>query len=212
MAKITRIKYWWVEAAAETCIIIAALYYVFSSQFSALVTWEVLAFAYLVAIMAVVWKGDPTISILVADRKFYSRWSGFFTLLSSAVGVNAAIWALAAKAKHTGANAEIGVVASLGVVLSWMLLQIGFAQIYEILDAQRNYAVFDYPGKEENEDPVLMDYLYFSFTIGASFATSDVNVKHAHGRRVVLLHSILSFFYNALVVAVAFQVIQDVVA
>lgn len=100
---------------------------------------------------------------------------------------------LAAKAKQTDSNVEIGVIACLGVVLSWMLLQTGFAQIYEILDAQRKYTVFDYPGKDENEGPVLLDYLYFFFTIGASFATSDVNVKHAHGRRVVLLHSILSF-------------------
>lgn len=204
-------KYWWAESIAETCIIVAAFYYVVSGRFAALVTWEVLAFGYLVAIIAIAWKGDPTASVPVAERKFYSRWSGFFTMLSSVVGINSAIWALAAKAKQTDANVEIGAIACLGVALSWMLLQTGFAQIYEILDAQHKYTVFDYPGKDENEGPVLLDYLYFSFTIGTSFATSDVDVKHAHGRRVVLLHSILSFFYNALVVAVAFQVLQSFV-
>ncbi|NLG54322.1 MAG: DUF1345 domain-containing protein, partial [Rhodococcus sp.] len=60
----------------------------------------------------------------------------------------------------------------------------------------------------DNTWPTRLDYLYFAFTIGTTFATSDVEVREVGVRRIVLLHSIISFFYNALVVAVAFQVLQ----
>ena len=62
-------------------------------------------------------------------------------------------------------------------------------------------------GKEYNQETWL-NYLYLSFTIGVSFSTSDVTVVNHKGRRVMLLHSILSFFYNAIIVAMALQVIQ----
>ncbi len=47
---------------------------------------------------------------------------------------------------------------------------------------------------------------------GTSFATSDVEVVGIRTRRVVLLHSIVGFFSNALVAAVAFQVLQGLVS
>lgn len=48
----------------------------------------------------------------------------------------------------------------------------------------------------------------FSFTMGTSFATS---VRTPPIRRIVLVHSVVAFFFNALVVAVAIQVLQDIV-
>ena len=209
MATTMRLKYWWVETIAETCIIMVALYYIFSSNLIALMVWEMLAFIYIAATIATVWSGTESVEVPAADRKIFAWWSGIFTLISSVVGVNSAVWALIAKAKQTDTAMTMGIVASLGVVLSWMLLQTGFAQIYEILDAQNDHAIFDFPGAKNDNGSVLLNYLYFSYTLGASFATSDVNITHVHGRRWVLIHSILSFFYNALVVAVAFQVLQS---
>lgn len=44
--------------------------------------------------------------------------------------------------------------------------------------------------------------------MGTSFATS---VRTPPIRRIVLVHSVVAFFFNALVVAVAIQVLQDIV-
>ena len=51
--------------------------------------------------------------------------------------------------------------------------------------------------------PTATDFLYFSFTLGTSFAVSDVNVTAQTMRWHVMVHSVLSFFYNAIVLAVA---------
>jgi uncharacterized membrane protein len=55
--------------------------------------------------------------------------------------------------------------------------------------------------------PALVDFLYFSFTVGVSFAVSDVEVRSRALRWHVMVHSILSFFYNAIVLAVAINII-----
>jgi uncharacterized membrane protein len=45
------------------------------------------------------------------------------------------------------------------------------------------------------------DFAYFAFTVGTSFAVSDVDVTDDTMRRAVLGHQILSFFYNTSILA-----------
>ena len=94
----------------------------------------------------------------------------------------------------------------MGIILSWHLFHIGFAQIYEnSQDRVPGEPCLVFPTQPS---PTFIDFLYFSFTIGTSFATSDTTVRTGRMRWTVMLHSVLSFFYNALVVAIAFQVLQ----
>lgn len=58
---------------------------------------------------------------------------------------------------------------------------------------------FQQPGLE----PGIWDFLYYSFTIGMTAQTADVSVASTHLRRVTLFHSVLSFFYNTVLVALA---------
>jgi uncharacterized membrane protein len=61
----------------------------------------------------------------------------------------------------------------------------------------------DFPSTEE---PGAWDFLYFSFVIGMTAQVSDVTVHAAGMRRLVLAHSIVSFFYNTVLVALAVNV------
>nr|WP_308248569.1 DUF1345 domain-containing protein [Nocardia sp. MH4] len=84
------------------------------------------------------------------------------------------------------------------VLTSWLILHTAFAQIYA-----RAYfpgGGLDFP---ECAVPELAEFLYFSFTIGTSFAVSDVTVVSRSMRKRVTAHSVLSFFFNAAVVAIA---------
>jgi uncharacterized membrane protein len=64
-------------------------------------------------------------------------------------------------------------------------------------------ACLDFPGTRE---PGAWDFLYFSFVIGMTAQVSDVTI-HAGGiRRLVLAHSIVSFFYNTVLLALAVNV------
>ena len=95
----------------------------------------------------------------------------------------------------------LGVIA---MVVSWMLLQVGYARRY----ASIHRAVGDgltFP--HSLQFPVPVDYLYFAVTIGTAFSVSDVLVTTARMRWHVMVHSVVSFFYNAAVVAFALSLI-----
>ena len=55
-----------------------------------------------------------------------------------------------------------------------------------------------FPGKDE---PDYWDFAYFAFTIGMCAQVSDVTVSSKSVRRIVLVHSILSFIFNAALLA-----------
>lgn len=49
----------------------------------------------------------------------------------------------------------------------------------------------------------IWDFLYYSFTIGMTAQTSDTDATTTRMRRVTLMHAILSFLYNTVIVALA---------
>jgi uncharacterized membrane protein len=51
--------------------------------------------------------------------------------------------------------------------------------------------------------PEGWDFLYFSTTVGMTSQTSDTEVSTTQMRRIVLVHSIVSFFFNTVIVAAA---------
>ena len=54
--------------------------------------------------------------------------------------------------------------------------------------------------------PGAWDFLYFSFVIGMTAQVSDVAVETTGMRRLVLLHGVVSFFYNTILLALAVNV------
>ena len=57
---------------------------------------------------------------------------------------------------------------------------------------------FRFPGTDE---PVYWDFVYFSFTCGMAFATSDVQITDQRIRRVVTFHCLAAFAFNIGVLA-----------
>ena len=58
----------------------------------------------------------------------------------------------------------------------------------------------DFPGTPE---PGPWDFLYFAFVIGMTAQVSDVAVRTTPLRRTALAHGVASFFYNAVILALA---------
>jgi uncharacterized membrane protein len=56
-------------------------------------------------------------------------------------------------------------------------------------------------GFPRTPEPGPWDFLYFAFVIGIAAQVSDVTVRSTGMRRVVLAHSLASFFYNAVILA-----------
>lgn len=88
------------------------------------------------------------------------------------------------------------------VVLSWLLIHTRYAFHYahRYIEAggAQGEPVLDFPGSQA---PDYGDFLYFSFVIGMTSQVSDVTVHSRAMRRLVLLHSLLSFAFNMLILA-----------
>lgn len=62
----------------------------------------------------------------------------------------------------------------------------------------------DFPGTPE---PNYWDFVYFAFTCGMAFATSDVQITDQHLRKVVTIHCLAAFVFNIGVLAFTINVL-----
>jgi uncharacterized membrane protein len=62
----------------------------------------------------------------------------------------------------------------------------------------------DFP---KTKEPGIWDFLYYSFVVGMTAQVSDVQVETTELRRMTLAHSVVSFFYNTVLLALAVNVI-----
>jgi uncharacterized membrane protein len=84
---------------------------------------------------------------------------------------------------------------------SWLLLPTLFAMNYASLHHTREDGDgLRFPDGEDFK-PDYGDFLYFSFTIAVASQTADVAIIDRPMRRLVLLHSVLSFVFNTTILA-----------
>ncbi|MDP9606643.1 DUF1345 domain-containing protein [Variovorax sp. NFACC27] len=68
----------------------------------------------------------------------------------------------------------------------------------------------DFPGKGDDA-PDYFDFLYYSYVIGMTSQVSDVQATSKEMRRITLLHSMLAFAFNMLVLALSVNVVAGAV-
>ncbi|HXD76162.1 MAG TPA: DUF1345 domain-containing protein [Puia sp.] len=100
-----------------------------------------------------------------------------------------------------------------GVVCSWFLLHTVFAYRYALLyygdhplDPDLHTVGLQIPNEMW---PDYLDFAYFSFVIGMTFQVSDIEISSRTIRRVALMHGILSFLFNTVIVALTINVVVD---
>lgn len=115
----------------------------------------------------------------------------------------------AAKAAGGAEMVMITLLAGVTVLLSWLLVHTIFAVHYAhdyFNDlAENRPAGLDFP--TEHDDPDYWDFLYFSFVIGMTAQVSDVQVLTQRWRRLVLVHGLLSFLFNTVVLALSINLL-----
>lgn len=130
---------------------------------------------------------------------------------SSVVSLFAAGFVLhAVKGLRTGDAALWTTLAFAAVMLSWTVTHtsytLRYAHMYYRDGGKRDKAGsngIQFPGSEE---PADIDFAYFAFTIAMCFQVSDVVVTTSLMRREVLVHSVLSFVYNTMIIALALNI------
>jgi uncharacterized membrane protein len=103
------------------------------------------------------------------------------------------------------------------VLLGWFTVQAvgAFHYAYEYYQAPEASGTgkrqivggLDFPGEEEPDGTA---FVYFSFTVGTSVATSDTKLTSNAMRRRVTVHLVFSHLYNTIILAAAVNVMMTV--
>jgi uncharacterized membrane protein len=96
--------------------------------------------------------------------------------------------------------------ASSTIFFSWIFVAFTFSQHY----AHAFYTTPDQLEFPNTPSPDYFDFLYFSTVLSMCCQTSDVVVTSSTMRRIVLLQSVLSFFFNVTIISITVNVIAGV--
>ncbi len=154
-----------------------------------------------------VWLGLMTAGMLHASpaameqraaRLDEGRWAMLAATLAAALASLAAVmWEIAAAPSPVPASTLVLALGS--IMLSWVFVHALFTTHY----AHEHWLTgsgIEFPG---NARPDLLEFLYFGFTIGMTCQVSDATTQTAAMRRLVLVHALVSFLFNAVILAAA---------
>jgi uncharacterized membrane protein len=141
---------------------------------------------------------SPTIMEFRAARLDEGRWAILAATLAAAhASLAAVMWQIAAAPTPIPWHALVLALGS--IMLSWTFVHVLFATHYAHEHWLSGTGI-DFPG---NNRPDFLEFLYFAFTIGMTFQVSDCTTQTAAMRRLVLLHGLVSFVFNAVILAAA---------
>ncbi|SUE43776.1 DUF1345 domain-containing protein [Roseomonas gilardii] len=160
-----------------------------------LLGWDAAMLVYLLMLLHGALTADPRLAKKRAEALDETRWGVLggtvAAVLVSLIGVALDM------AGARGDSPWTSALAMATVLLSWVFVQVLFATHY-MHEATLRGGI-EFPGGEKQPD--LLEFLYFSFTVGMTAQVSDVTTSSPGMRRLVLLHGILSFIFNAAVIA-----------
>ncbi|MCC6286466.1 MAG: DUF1345 domain-containing protein [Chitinophagaceae bacterium] len=132
-------------------------------------------------------------------------------LICSAASMLAITLLLTAKNETSMQKAWHVPLALTGMIFSWLTVHTIFTARYAHMyygnrkdDPNAHEEGLDFPN---DTAPDFIDFAYFSFVIGMTFQVSDVEISSKRIRRLVLLHGLISFAYNTIIVALTINII-----
>jgi uncharacterized membrane protein len=125
------------------------------------------------------------------------------TVLLVFTGIVMAVLLIAVAAETVGRNPQpltkALIIATL--ILAWLFSNTIYALHYAhmaYVQPEEGCLGFRFPGTSA---PVYWDFIYFAFTCGMAFATSDVEVTDQRTRKIVAFHCLAAFAFNIGVLA-----------
>lgn len=127
-----------------------------------------------------------------------------FVVVAAVASLFAVIDVLGTTDKADPAHQQHVLLAVLAVASSWSLVHTVFTLRYAHLYYGNDAAQKTWPGGLDfphEPEPDYLDFAYFSFVIGMTSQVSDVAIGSKTMRRTALAHGVLSFVFNAIIVA-----------
>jgi len=172
-----------------------------------LLGWDVCTGLYLVLAFQIMAKADVHHMRRQARLQDESQFSILVLSATAALASLIAIFALLGTQNGGARSAPDLFLATITILLSWAFTHTIFALHYahEYYDENGGKGGgMQFPGDEP--EPDYWDFMYFSFVIGMCAQVSDVTVSCKPIRRTVLGHSVISFVFNAALLALTVNI------
>lgn len=175
-----------------------------------------------IALLTILWSrglhGDPRLTQARAAVDDPGQTLILFVILGAIVlGLVSAIAILGhgPSVESTAERWAAYILATIAISVGWFLVHTVFTFRYAHLfwydddgDGER-FGGIKFPGTDNPSD---IDFAYFAFTLGTSFAVSDPQVTETRVRREVILHSIIAFAYNAVIIGIMINIFAGILA
>ncbi|MDB5524610.1 MAG: conserved rane protein of unknown function [Rhizobium sp.] len=184
-----------------------------------LMAWNIAVGCFLVMAFIVMIRSDDEDMQRHAQKTDEGR---FAVLLSSMVAAAVSLAAIVIElSRIKDANsADFAFYISLSVAtifVSWSFIQVIFTEHY----AHEYYMQTDGGKRMRNKEgsglsfpgerkPDYIDFLYFTVTIGVANQTADIAIRSRPMRVLVLVHSVISYFFNATILALSINIVSSI--
>lgn len=186
-----------------------------------MLTWIAFAFSNLFCSWVIILSYHPMeVRGIAKEEDSSSIFIFFLVLMAAFISLFAIIFLLRSLPDESQKGLGIHVLLSIAsIFFSWTLIHTLFSfryahKYYDEVDRSdddntQNGEGLDFPNEK---NPDFLDFVYFSFIIGMTFQVSDVQITSRDIRRLVILHSFLSFIYNTVIVALSINIISGVIS
>ncbi|MEZ0608298.1 DUF1345 domain-containing protein [Fibrella sp. WM1] len=196
---------------------VAALTFTIASRYviwplQLLITYD----SYALTVNALAWLSMTYLHPLEALKAYKLQDSGrvlilIFAITAAMASFFAVIFLLDVVKQLNGHHLRLYIILSaITVINSWVLLHSLFTLRYAHLYYRQE------PGEGLNfpdtKQPVYEDFAYVAFGIGMTSQVADVGPTNSAFRRLILVHSLLSFAFNTLIVALSINVVSGVLS
>ncbi|MBX3595711.1 DUF1345 domain-containing protein [Sphingomonas sp.] len=170
-----------------------------------MIAFDIAALVFLVSLVPLLGADTDRMRVVARDN---DANRALLLLISAAtmIAILAAVAAELAGNERTSGPMIVLIVATL--MLAWCFANTVYALHYAHLFYSKgedgDAGGLDFP---KTETPAYWDFIYFAFTLGMTFQTSDTAICTTRLRRVVTLHSMVAFVFNLGVIAFTINVL-----
>jgi uncharacterized membrane protein len=185
----------------------------------ALLGWDGAVIVYLLLMLGMVLRSNPDRMRRRAAQQDQGRWLILAAILAGALFSMLALAFVQKSAKAApGGEPPVFLLLVAGTIfLSWFLVHAVFTLHYahayygpatDLDDADGLIGGLEFP---EEKQPDYWDFMYFSFVVGMTCQVSDVQISGRGLRRLALMHGIVSFVFNTIILALTINVVASAI-
>ncbi|WP_426766996.1 DUF1345 domain-containing protein [Pseudarthrobacter sp. 1G09] len=170
-----------------------------------LIGWSAAGGVFLIWAWTKAWPAGPEDTGELARHEGKSRRLVDSLIISATfISLVAVVFALIRSQQKDFIGVAAAILAALGVVLAWALVNTVYAFKYARMYYHDDRHRFRF---NQDEEPSYSDFAYAAFSVGMSYNASNVTESSTPSRRIALGHALLSYFFATFVVAVAINLV-----